>query len=79
MRVIGQNYNPSMHIYLLLCAVAGVLGAYIAWWLALVAVATLLAAGRQIILLIQQGWFRACDTYNAYEYRKYTRRVRSAK
>ena len=75
MRVIGQDYNPSVPIYLLLFAVLGVLCAIVAWWLAAIAVAALLAAGKHLILLIQQGWLCACDAYNAYEYKKYVRRV----
>lgn len=79
MRVIGQSYNPSVHIYFLLCAVTGVLCANVAWWLAVIAIATLLAAGKYIILLIQQGWFCACYAYNAHEYKKYVKRVRAAR
>lgn len=75
MKIIGQDYNPSMHIYLLLCAVVIVLCASVAWWLAALAVAALLAAGKHLILLIQQGWLCACEVHNAYEYKKYVRRV----
>lgn len=74
-----QDYNPSTHIYFLLCAVAVVLCLNAAWWLALLAGIALLAAGKQLILLIQQGWFFVCDVHDAYEYRKYEKRVRAMK